>query len=281
MSSTFDSIETSRSASARAKSPSAEGLQGARARRWQSDAPSVETDEAPWAEAEIPVSSAVARSRRQPWVEIVQSRRRSPRDRRYEIIKRAIDVAVASLALVIVSPLMALVALLIKLTDRGPVLYVQTRVGRGGAEFPCYKLRSMVPQADQLKQSLAELSHHTDQRTFKICDDPRVTWIGRLVRKTSLDEVPQLWNIVLGHMSLVGPRPPVPSEVECYTDLDWRRLEVLPGLTCIWQVSGRADVPFDEQVLLDIDYIQRRSLWLDFKLIAQTVPAVITGRGAY
>lgn len=199
----------------------------------------------------------------------------------YEIAKRTLDVLVASLALIVLAPLLLLCVVLIKLTDWGPVLFCQTRVGRYGREFRCYKLRSMVPQADKLKSSLATLNRHSDGRTFKMTNDPRITWIGKWLRKASLDELPQLWNVILGDMSIVGPRPPVPAEVRQYTPRDRRRLDVQPGLTCIWQISGRADIPFEKQVELDIDYIERRSLWLDIKLILWTVPAVLSGKGAY
>ncbi len=199
----------------------------------------------------------------------------------YEVTKRAIDIVLAGSALIVLSPVLCVCAILIKLTDWGPVLFYQTRVGRNGKEFRCYKLRSMVPHADRLKSSLAKLSHHMDSRTFKITNDPRITWVGKWLRRLSLDELPQLWNIVVGDMSVVGPRPPVPAEVRLYSARDRRRLDVRPGLTCIWQVSGRADIPFEQQVQLDIDYIEKRNLWLDLKLIAWTVPAVVSGRGAY
>jgi lipopolysaccharide/colanic/teichoic acid biosynthesis glycosyltransferase len=199
----------------------------------------------------------------------------------YELAKRAMDVIMASIALALLMPLLAVLGLLIKLTDGGPVLFMQTRVGRYGKQFRCYKLRSMVSGADRMKADLIRQNRHSDPRTFKMTADPRITWIGRLIRKTSLDEVPQLWNVVNGDMSLVGPRPPVPSEVVCYSDSDFRRLEVRPGLTCIWQISGRGDIPFHQQVKLDIDYIEQRCLWLDTKLMLQTIPAVISGRGAY
>jgi lipopolysaccharide/colanic/teichoic acid biosynthesis glycosyltransferase len=198
----------------------------------------------------------------------------------YELAKRCIDVMLASLALLLLFPLLAILGLLIKM-DGGPVLFAQTRVGRRGRHFRCYKLRSMICGADRMKAELMQKSHHSDPRTFKMAVDPRVTTVGRLIRKTSLDEVPQLWNVIIGDMSLVGPRPPVPSEVSRYSGEDFRRLEVRPGLTCIWQISGRGDIPFHQQVKLDIDYIEQRSLWLDAKLMLQTIPAVISGRGAY
>lgn len=197
------------------------------------------------------------------------------------LVKRTVDIAGAVLLLTCGSPIFLLVALLIKLTDRGPVLFWQTRVGYRGREFAFPKFRSMVTNAEVLKKTLLEKNDHTDSLTFKMKCDPRVTWIGRILRKTSLDELPQLWCVLKGEMSLVGPRPPVPEEVESYRLSDRRRLEAVPGLTCIWQVRGRGDIPFDEQVLLDVEYIESQSFWLDVKLLFQTVPAVLFGRGAY
>jgi lipopolysaccharide/colanic/teichoic acid biosynthesis glycosyltransferase len=201
--------------------------------------------------------------------------------RGYLITKRVLDLAITIPVLVLLSPLLVLVALTIKLWDRGPIFFTQIRVGKDGEKFTCYKFRSMVPHAERLKDELLSQNHHDDPRTFKIPRDPRITWFGRITRKTSIDELPQLWNVVVGDMSLVGPRPPVPSEVNLYSDRDRRRLHVQPGITCIWQVSGRGDLPFSEQVRLDLEYIQNRSLLLDLKLLLWTVPAVITGRGAY
>jgi lipopolysaccharide/colanic/teichoic acid biosynthesis glycosyltransferase len=201
--------------------------------------------------------------------------------RGYLIAKRVLDLAIAIPLLVLLSPLLTLVGLMIKVWDRGSVFFTQTRVGKDGKEFTCYKFRSMVPHAERLKDELQAQNHHGDPRTFKIPRDPRITWIGRIIRKTSIDELPQLLNVVAGDMSLVGPRPPVPSEVNLYSDRDHRRLHVQPGITCIWQVSGRGDLPFTEQVRLDLEYIQNRSLLLDLKLLLWTLPAVITGRGAY
>jgi len=200
---------------------------------------------------------------------------------RYETVKRVLDLAVVIPLLVLLSPLLLLMALVIKLWDRGPVLFVQTRVGERGREFRCFKFRSMVPDAEKLKDQLLDQNEHPDQRTFKMYRDPRITWIGRIIRKTSIDELPQLWNVVRGDMSLVGPRPPVPDEVNLYSDDDRKRLEVRPGITCIWQVSGRGNLPFSEQVRLDLEYIHNRSLWLDLKLLLLTIPAVFSGRGAY
>ena len=201
--------------------------------------------------------------------------------RGYLITKRVLDLAITIPVLVLLSPVLVLVALTIKLWDRGPIFFTQIRVGKDGEKFTCCKFRSMVPHAERLKDDLLSQNHHDDPRTFKIPCDPRITWFGRIIRKTSIDELPQLWNVVVGDMSLVGPRPPVPSEVNLYSDRDRRRLHVQPGITCIWQVSGRGDLPFSEQVRLDLEYIQNRSLLLDLKLLLWTVPAVITGRGAY
>jgi lipopolysaccharide/colanic/teichoic acid biosynthesis glycosyltransferase len=195
--------------------------------------------------------------------------------------KRGLDVFVSGLGLLAVAPLFAVIAVLIKLTDRGPVLFWQTRVGLHGREFPFPKFRSMVTDAESLKDSLLRENDHGSSITFKMKRDPRVTWIGSILRRFSLDELPQLWCVFVGDMSLVGPRPPVPREVALYTLRERRRLEVVPGLTCIWQVSGRGDIAFPQQVELDVDYIRRRGLLFDLKLLAMTIPAVLTGRGAY
>jgi lipopolysaccharide/colanic/teichoic acid biosynthesis glycosyltransferase len=195
--------------------------------------------------------------------------------------KRALDVAVATAMLVALAPLFALVAVLIKLTDGGPVLFWQKRVGRLGREFWFPKFRSMVPNAESMLTSLLAQNHHKSGVTFKLKRDPRVTWIGRIIRRASIDELPQLWCVLSGQMTLVGPRPAVPREVALYTLTERRRLAVTPGLTCIWQISGRGNLPFDRQVEMDIAYIEKRSLLFDLKILILTVPAVITGRGAY
>jgi lipopolysaccharide/colanic/teichoic acid biosynthesis glycosyltransferase len=279
------------------------------------------------------------------------------------VIKRAIDIFAALAGLLLLLPLFLVVALLIKLTDGGPVLFWQSRVGRWGREFPFPKFRSMVANAEEIKRRMVELlthvraelgrlaeerpdlapevreglrrfareplpkvaklmakfppdvraaieglgkevltrmvaemrdldpksqkilaamqNDHANSITFKMRNDPRVTWIGKIIRKLSIDELPQLWCVLKGDMSLVGPRPPVPSEVAEYTLADRRRLDAKPGLTCIWQVSGRGDIPFDQQVQLDVQYINSHSVWLDIKLLLKTVPAVLLGKGAY
>jgi lipopolysaccharide/colanic/teichoic acid biosynthesis glycosyltransferase len=196
-------------------------------------------------------------------------------------LKRTLDIVVAATMLLLLAPLFAVVALLVKLTDGGPVLFWQKRVGRWGREFNFPKFRSMVVNAEQLKASLLARNDHGGGVTFKMKRDPRVTWIGRIIRRLSIDELPQLWCVLRGDMSLVGPRPPVPGEVAKYTLEDRRRLDVVPGLTCIWQVSGRGNIPFPQQVALDAEYVEKRSLWLDFVLLLRTIPAVLTGRGAF
>ncbi|MBP3960073.1 sugar transferase [Gemmata sp. G18] len=197
------------------------------------------------------------------------------------VAKRALDVSVALALLIALAPLFAIVALLIKATDGGPVLFWQTRVGRWGREFRFPKFRSMVPNAERLLTAILDQNHHQSGVTFKLKRDPRVTWIGRLIRRASIDELPQLWCVLTGRMTLVGPRPAVVREVAQYTPTERRRLAATPGLTCIWQVSGRGDIPFGRQVEMDIEYIQKQSLLLDLKLLVLTVPAVLFGRGAY
>lgn len=199
----------------------------------------------------------------------------------YLFAKRTTDIVGSALGLVLLSPLIAVVALLVKLSDGGPVFYPHTRVGKWGREFQCLKFRTMVVNAENTKAEIAHLNTHDDHRTFKVPDDPRVTRIGRWVRRASLDEVPQLWNVLLGNMSLVGPRPPVPLEVERYNLDDMQRLLVKPGLTCIWQVSGRSRLPFTKQLEMDLEYIEQRNYWLDLKLMLRTLPAVLSADGAY
>ncbi len=198
-----------------------------------------------------------------------------------QLAKRGLDIVVALAVLIAALPLLALVGLLIKATDGGPLLFWQTRIGKWGQPFQFPKLRSMVVNAEALKATLADSNEHGESITFKLKHDPRVTWIGRFIRKTSIDELPQLWCVLKGEMSLVGPRPALAEEVAYYSLDDRRRLDVLPGLTCIWQVSGRAEIAFAEQVRLDVRYIEEQSLREDLKLLCKTIPAVISGRGAY
>jgi lipopolysaccharide/colanic/teichoic acid biosynthesis glycosyltransferase len=197
------------------------------------------------------------------------------------LMKRLADIGAAAAGLIALSPMFLCVAAAIKITDRGPVFFWQTRVGKWGREFPFPKFRSMVVDAETLKTALLEKSDHENSVTFKMKKDPRITWIGRIIRKLSIDELPQLWCVLKGDMSLVGPRPAVPREVEQYTLADRRRLDVTPGLTSLWAISGRGDIPFDRQVELDVEYIESQSLWNDTKILVKTVPAVLLGKGAY
>lgn len=192
--------------------------------------------------------------------------------------KRGLDIFGASVGLTMAGPLIAAGALAVRLTSSGPAFFVQEREGLGGHRFRMYKLRTMRCDAEQQKSGLRDSSEQ-DGPAFKMANDPRVTTIGRLLRKTSLDELPQLWNVLKGDMSLVGPRPlPVDESMACQP---WqrRRLSVTPGLTCTWQIHGRNVVPFDEWIRMDLDYAERRSPWLDLKLVAQTGPSVILQKG--
>jgi lipopolysaccharide/colanic/teichoic acid biosynthesis glycosyltransferase len=198
-------------------------------------------------------------------------------------LKRFLDVVIASSALIILSPLFVVVAILIKLEDnKGPIFYVQTRVGLHGCTFPFPKYRSMIEGADKQKDLIMQGNDHGDSSvTFKMKNDPRITRIGKFLRRYSVDEFPQFWSVLVGHMSLVGPRPALPREVELYTSDQRRRLAIKPGLTCIWQVSGRGDIPFEGQVILDLEYIHGESFWGDIWLMIKTIPAVLLGKGAY
>jgi len=194
-------------------------------------------------------------------------------------LKRASDIALSAAALVALAPLFAVVAALIKLTSPGPALFPQARVGLRGRTFQMFKFRSMVVDAEQ---RLSALRAHNEQTgpTFKMTRDPRVTAIGRVIRKFSIDELPQLFNVLRGEMSIVGPRPPVPSEVAQYQPWQRRRLSVVPGLTCFWQVMGRDSIGFDQWMLLDLRYVDQWTMAKDLALIGRTVPVVVTGRGA-
>jgi exopolysaccharide biosynthesis polyprenyl glycosylphosphotransferase len=197
------------------------------------------------------------------------------------VTKRLLDIIGSFCALLALSPIFLVVALLIKLEDRGPVFFRQIRVGRHGREFGMFKFRSMRVDAEARLKELLAKNEHTNGITFKIKNDPRITRIGRFIRKYSIDELPQFYNVLNGDMSLVGPRPPVPREVALYSLADRRRLAVKPGITCIWQVSGRAAIDFPGQVRLDVRYIESRSLREDIKILLKTVPAVLSGDGAY
>jgi exopolysaccharide biosynthesis polyprenyl glycosylphosphotransferase len=194
-------------------------------------------------------------------------------------IKRAIDVVGSALALALLSPVLGLAALAVRMTSPGPILFRQTRCGLHGRHFQVLKLRTMVDGAEQIQAAVLALNE-MDGPVFKVRDDPRVTPVGRVLRRFSIDEVPQLWNVLRGDMSLVGPRPPIPGEVSHYDLADRRRLSMRPGITCIWQVSGRNQIGFEEWVKLDLAYIDSWSLGLDLLLLLRTIPAVLSGRGA-
>ncbi len=201
-------------------------------------------------------------------------------DLMYRVTKRAMDIAISLTAIIFLSPVLVTTAMLVKLYDRGPILFSQVRVGKAGQTFRCLKFRSMITDAEKLQAALLEQSEHSDPRTFKMPNDPRITAPGRILRRLSIDELPQILNVLRGEMSIVGPRPPLPHEVALYSGSDYRRLAVKPGLTCIWQVSGRSRLPFPEQVKLDIEYIRTRSLKTDVAIILKTIPAVLGGDGA-
>lgn len=197
------------------------------------------------------------------------------------VIKRAIDIAGSLIAIILLLPLFLVTALCILLEDGWPVLYVQSRVGMNGRVFNFYKFRSMRRDADRIKQQLMDQNESSDGVIFKMKHDPRVTRVGRFIRRFSIDETPQFFNVLTGDLSLVGPRPPLPSEVSQYSLEDRKRLHVKPGLTCLWQIGGRSDIPFEQQVHLDLEYINSRSVWNDVRIMLKTVPAVLLGRGAY
>jgi exopolysaccharide biosynthesis polyprenyl glycosylphosphotransferase len=201
-------------------------------------------------------------------------------ERMYELTKRAMDVFISALLLFGLMPLMLLVAALIKLDSPGPVILRQKRVGRGLKLFDCFKFRTMVENAQALQAELASLNE-MDGPVFKIRKDPRITRVGKYLRKYSIDELPQLVNVLRGEMSLVGPRPPLPHEVEMYEPRYLRRLDVKPGLTCLWQVSGRNELSFEQWMELDLYYVENRSFLLDMEILFRTIPAVVSARGAY
>ncbi len=202
-----------------------------------------------------------------------------PRIPSHEIAKRTMDVLLSSAGLIITSPILLIISIAIKLTSKGPILFKQERVGLNGRRFMMLKFRSMVVNAEELKEKLIHLNEMSGP-VFKITNDPRVTKIGRIIRKTSLDELPQLWNVFINDMSLVGPRPPLPSEVNMYDPKHRKRLAVKPGITCIWQISGRNEVDFEDWMRMDIDYIENWSFKKDIEILFKTVPAVLAKKGA-
>jgi exopolysaccharide biosynthesis polyprenyl glycosylphosphotransferase len=195
------------------------------------------------------------------------------------ILKRMLDLVLAGGLLVATAPVMAAAAIAIKRDSKGPVFFRQRRVGIGGREFNIWKLRSMVADAEELKKVL-EVRNQADGLLFKMTDDPRITRVGRIIRKTCIDELPQLFNVLAGHMSLVGPRPPLPEEVALYDKRIGRRLLVRPGLTGLWQINGRHELAFEDYIRFDLLYVQNWSLALDLYILAKTLPAVVAGRGA-
>jgi exopolysaccharide biosynthesis polyprenyl glycosylphosphotransferase len=196
------------------------------------------------------------------------------------IFKRAIDIVVSLLALVVLSPLLLVIAALVRLTSPGPVFFGQKRVGLNKRQFTMFKFRTMVPDAEKIQEGLMHLNEMTGP-VFKISNDPRVTPIGRILRKTSIDELPQLFNVLKGDMSLVGPRAMSVRDYECFNE-DWqrRRFSVQPGITCLWQIRGRNTLPFEQWMELDMEYIDKWSIWLDLQILARTIPAVLKGSGA-
>lgn len=195
------------------------------------------------------------------------------------LVKRLMDFFGSLLLLLVLSPLFALIALAVRLDSKGPIFFAQERVGMNKRSFLLYKFRSMVVNAEELKAALTD-QNEVDGPVFKIKRDPRITRVGRFIRKTSLDELPQLWNTLIGDMSLVGPRPPLFSEVDQYEWLFRKRLSIKPGITCLWQVNGRNQLTFDQWMELDKEYIENWSLWLDIKILLKTIPTVLFGRGA-
>lgn len=199
----------------------------------------------------------------------------------YLISKRFIDIIFSLIGILLLFPVFFIVAVLIKLEDRkGPIIFKQVRVGEGGKEFRIYKFRSMIENAEELKLLLLN-QNEASGPVFKIKQDPRVTKFGRIIRRTSLDELPQLINVLKGEMSLVGPRPPLPEEVEKYSSYEKQRLSVRPGLTCYWQVNGRSDTTFEQWIEMDLKYINERNIFIDIKLIYKTFFVLLGSRNAY
>ena len=195
-------------------------------------------------------------------------------------VKRVFDIVVSFILLVLLSPFLLVIGTAVWVEDGGGILFAQTRVGQYGRLFKMYKIRSMCPDADKKLKDLLEKNQLKEGVTFKLKDDPRMTRVGKWLRKYSFDELPQLYNVLIGDMSLVGPRPPVPREVALYRPADRRRLATKPGITCIWQISGRSEIDFSGQVGLDVGYIETQSFWTDLKILARTIPAVFSGKGA-
>ena len=197
------------------------------------------------------------------------------------LLKRLLDIFVSLAMILLLSPIFIITGILIKLESKGSVIYRQVRVGKDGRHFTFYKFRSMYVDADVRRAQILSQNESSDGVIFKMKHDPRITRVGRFIRKYSIDELPQLFNVFEGSMSLVGPRPPLPSEVAQYTLDERKRLHIKPGITCIWQISGRSDIPFKQQVQLDEQYIKNHSVLKDIVILLKTIPAIITGKGAY
>jgi len=204
----------------------------------------------------------------------------TPTDPGALVVKRIFDVVVSAALLAVLAPWLLLVALAVKLDSPGPILFRQRRVGLNGREFWLYKFRSMYEDAEARRAALEHRNEIQNGPAFKLSDDPRITRVGRVLRKTSFDEVPQFWNVLKGEMSVVGPRPPIPDEVRRYQRWQRRRLSVKPGLTCTWQVSNRHQLDFQQWMELDLRYIDNWSLWHDLEIVVRTIPAVLLGKGA-
>lgn len=196
-------------------------------------------------------------------------------------VKRILDIGFSIILIVLLSPIFFFTALLIYQEEPGPIFHMAIRVGKNGKHFKMYKFRSMMLNADKVREKYRHLSYNAEEINYKIKKDPRITHVGAFIRRTSIDELPQLFNVLKGEMSLVGPRPHVTSEVAQYTLQDRKRLQVTPGITGLWQVSGRSDIPFQTQVELDLEYMHNQSLWNDFTILGRTIFAVLSGRGAY
>lgn len=199
--------------------------------------------------------------------------------RLYELVKRVVDIICSLVGLIVLIPILFVVAIMIKIESKGPIIFAQDRVGKDGKLFKMYKFRSMVSNAEEIKENLESMNERTGPM-FKIKNDPRITHIGRIIRKASIDELPQLVNILKGEMSIVGPRPSLPKEVAAFDGWMMQRLTVKPGLTCYWQVGGRNDIEFDEWMKLDIKYVQERKLIVDAKLILKTFYVLLGDKNA-
>jgi lipopolysaccharide/colanic/teichoic acid biosynthesis glycosyltransferase len=231
---------------------------------------------------EIPPALSGESSRRRAMLRRVAMRAKLVASELGPKVRRTFDVVLSALALAALTPLFIAVAIAIKIQDRGPILFKQERIGRGGKRFTLFKFRTMVHGADAMKTALAAANPEAMSGVrFKLTNDPRVTRVGRILRRFSIDEMPQIYNVLRGDMTLVGPRPPVWREVALYSPKALRRLEVTPGLTCLWQIGGRSDLTFEQQVDLDLEYIDKVQPAEEVAIVVKTIPAVLSGRGAY